>query len=59
MLTIGTRDLRGLPLLQRKGFLRDSFEDTSTLGVTNGIVDASENISLKRCSALAFTGANA
>ncbi|MDB6082225.1 MAG: dependent ligase, partial [Gammaproteobacteria bacterium] len=40
MLTIGDRDLRGLSLLERKGFLRDSFEDTKTLVFANGIVGA-------------------
>jgi bifunctional non-homologous end joining protein LigD len=40
MLTTGDRDLRGLPLLERKGFLRDSFEDTKVLVFANGIVGA-------------------
>ncbi|MDP9155268.1 MAG: DNA ligase [Pseudomonadota bacterium] len=42
MLTIGNRDLRGLPLIKRKAFLRDSFDDTGTLVCTNGIVGAGE-----------------
>jgi bifunctional non-homologous end joining protein LigD len=42
ILTVGTRDLRGLPLLKRKAFLRDSFEDTGSLVFTNGIVGAGE-----------------
>jgi bifunctional non-homologous end joining protein LigD len=42
ILTLGTRDLRGLPLLKRKAFLRDSFEDTGSLVFTNGIVGAGE-----------------
>ncbi len=37
MLTIGFRDLRGLPLRQRNGFLPDNFEDTGSLVFTNGI----------------------
>lgn len=42
MLTIGTRDLRGLPLIKRKAFLRDSFENTRSLVFTNGIIGAGE-----------------
>lgn len=40
MLATGARDLRGLPLLERKRFLRDSFEDTGTLVFANGIIGA-------------------
>jgi bifunctional non-homologous end joining protein LigD len=42
MLTVGTRDLRGLPLLKRKAFLRDSFENTGSLVFSNGIVGEGE-----------------
>jgi bifunctional non-homologous end joining protein LigD len=41
-LAVGHRDLRGLPLMDRKAFLRDSFEDTGTLVFVNGIVEAGE-----------------
>jgi bifunctional non-homologous end joining protein LigD len=40
ILTLGNRDLRGLPLLERKAFLRDSFDDTKALVFANGIVGA-------------------
>jgi bifunctional non-homologous end joining protein LigD len=42
MLAIGTRDLRGLPLLERKAHLRDSFDNTDSLVFVNGIADAGE-----------------
>ncbi len=42
MLTIGDRDLRGMTLIKRKAFLRDSFDDTGTLVFMNGIVGAGE-----------------
>jgi len=42
ILTLGNRDLRGLPLLERKGFLRESFTDTKTLVFVNGIIAAGE-----------------
>jgi ATP-dependent DNA ligase len=32
------RDLRGLPLIERKAILRDSFEDTDALSFVSGIV---------------------
>jgi bifunctional non-homologous end joining protein LigD len=32
------RDLRGLPLIERKAILRDSFEDTDTLSFVSGII---------------------
>ena len=38
MLSIQKRDLRSLPLLTRKGFLRDSFDDIGTLIFANGVV---------------------
>jgi bifunctional non-homologous end joining protein LigD len=42
MLAIGARDLRGLPLLERKAHLRDSFDNSDTLVFVNGIADAGE-----------------
>ena len=42
ILTLGNRDLRGLPLIERKGFLRDSFEDTKKLVFANGVTEAGE-----------------
>jgi bifunctional non-homologous end joining protein LigD len=38
MLSSKKRDLRSLPLLARKGILRDSFDDTSTLIYATGVV---------------------
>src|SRR5260370_812659 len=55
MLTIGNRDLRGLPLLERKGFLRDSFDNTETLIFTNGIVGAGKWV-FEQVEALGFEG---
>lgn len=42
MLARKKRDLRGLPLLERKRYLRDAFEDTGTLVFANAIVEAGE-----------------
>lgn len=42
VLAMGHRDLRGLPLVERKAYLRDIFEDTGTLVFVNGIVEAGE-----------------
>lgn len=38
MLTSGSRDLRGLPLSERKAHLRDAFADTRTLIYPSGVV---------------------
>ncbi|CAB3784169.1 DNA ligase [Pararobbsia alpina] len=35
-----TRDIRGLPLIERKRFLRDSFDDSDALVYASGIVGA-------------------
>jgi bifunctional non-homologous end joining protein LigD len=32
------KDLRGLPLIERKAILRDSFEDTDRLSFVNGVI---------------------
>lgn len=32
------RDLRGLPLIERKAILRDSFDDTDTLSFVSGVI---------------------
>jgi bifunctional non-homologous end joining protein LigD len=42
MLAARKCDLRGLPLIGRKQYLRDSFEDSATLIFTNAIIDAGE-----------------
>jgi bifunctional non-homologous end joining protein LigD len=42
MLATGNRDLRSLPLSERKAHLRDSFENTGALVFVNGIVEAGE-----------------
>jgi bifunctional non-homologous end joining protein LigD len=42
MLATGKRDIRGLPLVDRKRFLADSFESTKTLIVVSSIVAAGE-----------------
>jgi bifunctional non-homologous end joining protein LigD len=44
MLATGTRDIRGLPLIERKRFLRDSFEDTGSLVFVNGIIGAGAEV---------------
>jgi bifunctional non-homologous end joining protein LigD len=38
MLATGKRDVRGLPLLERKAILRDSFDDSLALAFTSGII---------------------
>ncbi|APA90310.1 DNA ligase (plasmid) [Paraburkholderia sprentiae WSM5005] len=42
ILAIGKRDLRGLPLRERKPILRDSFDDTPNLLYVTGIPDIGE-----------------
>ena len=42
MLAIGNRDLRGLRLIERKAYLRDSFENTGALVFVSGIAEAGE-----------------
>jgi bifunctional non-homologous end joining protein LigD len=44
MLATGTRDLRPLPLLERKRFLRDAFDDTDSLVFVNGIIGAGAEV---------------
>jgi bifunctional non-homologous end joining protein LigD len=55
ILAVGNRDLRGLPLLTRKGFLRDSFADTAELVFVNGIVEAGEWV-FEQVESLRFEG---
>lgn len=42
MMAIGKRDLRGLPLLERKHILRASFDDTVQLVFVNGVVEVGD-----------------
>jgi bifunctional non-homologous end joining protein LigD len=43
-LATGMRDIRGLPLIERKRFLRDSFEDTGALIFVNGIIGGGDRV---------------
>jgi bifunctional non-homologous end joining protein LigD len=38
------RDLRGLPLIERKAILRDSFDDTDALSFVSGIIGAGTEV---------------
>ncbi len=42
VMAIGKRDLRGLPLLERKHLLRASFDNTAQLVFVNGVVEMGE-----------------
>lgn len=49
MLAVGIRDLRGLPLSDRKLILRDSFENTDQLVFVNGIVEQGDWVFEQAC----------
>ncbi|TCK36698.1 bifunctional non-homologous end joining protein LigD [Paraburkholderia sp. BL8N3] len=55
MLAIGGRDLRGLPLIERKAFLQDSFETSDRLIFVNGIVGAGQWV-FEQVQMLGFEG---
>jgi bifunctional non-homologous end joining protein LigD len=55
MLAVRNRDLRGLPLLERKRYLRDAFEDNGTLVFASSVVEAGEWV-FEQVQALGFEG---